>query len=136
MKSSKTLLILVILLILLFSVTSTVFAQAVDSSRFSINETKILLDRYVNYNKLQKYANESDSMAKEYESIIKIDSIQISACEKVSETQNKLIGASDELKEELRKQNKKTERKLFAASLGMATEFIVIVYQIIINGIR
>ena len=110
MKSQKQLQKLTLFLILLFSVTLIRLEAQVDSVKFGVDETKVLLIAYENKPKYERELYLCDSLEKEYQSIIINDFLQISACEKLNDTQNLLIGKHQEETENLRKEVKRLDR--------------------------
>lgn len=113
---------LTLFLILLFSVMSIRLEAQVDSVKFGVDETKVLLIAYENKPKYERELYLCDSLEKEYQSIIINDFLQISACEKVNDTQNILIGKHQEETENLRKEIKKLDRlrRFWKTATGVA----------------
>lgn len=119
MKLSKTPNKSTFLLTLLLLCLSTAFVEAQDSTSFSNSETKALLKTWVNYPKLQAYADSCDVQERLFRERIKNDSIEKHACKEAHRYQGMVITAQDDQITFYKKQSKgKRGWKIVSAVLG------------------
>lgn len=93
-------------MILLFSTSLILSAQTEDSAKFSMYETKILLDRYVNYPKLKAIIGSCDLQERLFKERIQNDSIEKKACEEANYFQGLVVKSQDEQIKFYKKQSK------------------------------
>lgn len=93
-------------MILLFNISLIALGQTVDSVKLTIQETKVLLDRYVNYPKLKAITGSCDLQEALFRDRIKNDSIEKNACDQANYFQGLVVKSQDDQIKFYKKQSK------------------------------